>query len=155
MSELGFAIECRELWDLFPWRVNESGPLRAVHLSRHELPGGLVNQGICCPLIQAETPCFWCSASQHGLLESSSSLSLLSLELSDTKVYGPEIRARIGTAAHFCKAVVLKFAHVTPHIQLQSMSEINGLSHVSLHSHIDNFLEGLTLAKTNRLAVHC
>ena len=28
----------------------ESGPLRAVHLSRLNWPGGLVNTGICCPL---------------------------------------------------------------------------------------------------------
>ena len=32
----------------------------------------------------------------------------LSIELSDTKVYGPEIRARLGTAAHFCKVVGLE-----------------------------------------------
>jgi len=32
---------------------------------------------------------------------SSSSLLLSSLELSDTKVYEPEIRARLGTAANF------------------------------------------------------
>ena len=35
-------------------------------------------------------------------------LSLASLELSDTKFYEPEIRARLGTAAHFCEVVVLK-----------------------------------------------
>ena len=35
----------------------------------------------------------------------SSSLLLSSLELSDTQVYEPEIRARLGTAAHFCKVV--------------------------------------------------
>ena len=29
------------------------------------------------------------------------------LELSDTKVYEPYIRARLGTAAHFCEVVVL------------------------------------------------
>jgi len=39
---------------------------------------------------------------------SSSSLLLSSLELSDTKVYEPYIRARPGTAAHFCEGVVLK-----------------------------------------------
>ena len=40
----------------------------------------------------------------------SSSPSLLSsLELSDTKVYEPYIRARLGTAAHFCEVVVLKY----------------------------------------------
>ena len=41
-------------------------------------------------------------------VSSSSSLLLSSLELSDTKVYEPEIRARLGTAAHFCKVVVLR-----------------------------------------------
>ena len=34
---------------------------------------------------------------------SSSSLLLSSLELSDTKVYEPYIRARLGTAAHLCR----------------------------------------------------
>ena len=32
----------------------------------------------------------------------------LSLKLSDTRVYEPQIRTRLGTAAHLCKAVVLK-----------------------------------------------
>jgi len=36
----------------------------------------------------------------------SSSLLLSSLELSDTQVYEPYIRARLGTAAHFCVVVV-------------------------------------------------
>ena len=37
-----------------------------------------------------------------------SSSSLLSnLELSDTKVYAPQIRARLGTAAHLCEVCVL------------------------------------------------
>ena len=31
----------------------------------------------------------------------------LGLELSDTKVYEPQIRALIGTAYHYCEAVVL------------------------------------------------
>ena len=34
---------------------------------------------------------------------SSSSLLLSSLELSDTKVYEPQIRALLGTASHFCR----------------------------------------------------
>ena len=38
----------------------------------------------------------------------SSSLLLSSLELSDTQVYEPQIRALLGTASHFCKVVVLK-----------------------------------------------
>ena len=36
----------------------------------------------------------------------SSSSLLSSLELSDTHVYEPWIRALLGTAAHFCKVVV-------------------------------------------------
>jgi len=39
---------------------------------------------------------------------SSSSVLLSSLELRDTKVYEPYIRARLGTAAHLCELVVLK-----------------------------------------------
>ena len=38
----------------------------------------------------------------------SSSLLLLSLKLSDTKVYEPQIRALLGTAPHFCEVVVLR-----------------------------------------------
>ena len=36
---------------------------------------------------------------------SSSSLLLSSLELSDTQVYEPSIRALLGTASHFCEVV--------------------------------------------------
>ena len=32
----------------------------------------------------------------------------LSLKLSDTRVYGPQVRALLGTASHFCEVVVLK-----------------------------------------------
>jgi len=39
----------------------------------------------------------------------SSSLLLSSLELGDTKVYEPYIRALLGTASHFCEVVVLKW----------------------------------------------
>ena len=39
---------------------------------------------------------------------SSDSLLLSSLEMSDTDVYEPSIRARLGTAAHFCQVLVLK-----------------------------------------------
>ena len=39
---------------------------------------------------------------------SSSSLLLSSLELSDTTLYEPQIRARLGTTAHFCEVVVLR-----------------------------------------------
>ena len=33
----------------------------------------------------------------------------LSLKLSDTRVYEPQMLARLGTTAHFCKVVVLTF----------------------------------------------
>ena len=39
---------------------------------------------------------------------SSSSLLLSSLELSDTQVYEPSIRALLGTASHLCEVVVPK-----------------------------------------------
>jgi len=39
-----------------------------------------------------------------------SSLLLSCLELGDTKVYEPQIRALLGTAAHFCEVVVLERA---------------------------------------------
>jgi len=32
----------------------------------------------------------------------------LSLELSDTRVYEPQVRSRLGTTTHFCEVVVLK-----------------------------------------------
>jgi len=43
---------------------------------------------------------------------SSSALLLSSLELSDTKVYEPSIRALLGTASHFCEVVVLELRTV-------------------------------------------
>jgi len=42
--------------------------------------------------------------------KTSSSLLLSSLELSDTTVYEPQLRARLGTTAHFCEVAVLKLA---------------------------------------------
>ena len=47
---------------------------------------------------------------QHGLrlLSLFSSLSTSSLELSDTTVYEPSIRALLGPASQFCEAVVLR-----------------------------------------------
>ena len=40
------------------------------------------------------------------------SLLLSSLELSDTKVYEPQIRALLGTASHFCEVIVPKLRSV-------------------------------------------
>ena len=51
-----------------------------------------------------------CSEADQG--SSSSSLLLSRLELSDTQVYQPQIRARLGTAAHFCEVVGLKLRGV-------------------------------------------
>ena len=39
---------------------------------------------------------------------SSSSLILSSLKLSDTKVYGPQLRALRGTASHFCEVLATR-----------------------------------------------
>jgi len=47
------------------------------------------------------------SAGQYGR-------SGASLELSDTNVYEPQIRALLGTASHFCEVVVLKLRTVNP-----------------------------------------
>ena len=44
---------------------------------------------------------------------SSSALLLSSLELSDTQTYPSQIRARLGTAAHCYKVVVLKLVEGT------------------------------------------
>ena len=46
---------------------------------------------------------------------------LSSLELSDTKVYEPQIRARLGNAARFCKGVVLQPG--TLYLQLSKVEE--------------------------------
>ena len=45
---------------------------------------------------------------------------LSSLELSDTKVYEPYIRARLGDASHLCKGAVLKLR--TPPRQMAAVS---------------------------------
>ena len=48
-------------------------------------------------------------------MHTSSSSSFLSRpDLSDTKVCEPYIRARLGTAAHFCQVVVLKLRAIVP-----------------------------------------
>ena len=38
----------------------------------------------------------------------------LSLKLSDTRVYEPQIRARLGTAAYFCEEVVFSSGRPAP-----------------------------------------
>jgi hypothetical protein len=57
----------------------------------------------------------WYTCSRAGLKLGaifSSSLLLSSLEVSDTQVYAPEIRALLGTASHFCETFVLKLRTV-------------------------------------------
>ena len=82
----------------------ESGPPKAVHLSRHKwttlmyTPPGLA-------LIFEKA--------SHGAIRRltcmfSSSLLLSSLESSDTQVSESGIRALLGTTSHFCEALVLK-----------------------------------------------
>jgi len=58
----------------------------------------------------------------------------LSLKLSDTRVYGPQIRARLGTAAHFQTLV-------TPQVVLVSEREI-ALSVLRILEHEKAVVEG-------------
>ena len=67
--------------------------------------------GICLPCRPAGTCCL-CSRF------TASSLLLSSLELSDTKVYEPYIRALLGTASHFCEGGV---PQVTGSVQVMSL----------------------------------
>ena len=50
-----------------------------------------------------------------------SSLLLSSLELSDTEVYEPSIRARLGTAAHFCEVPLGRREELPPPVQERHM----------------------------------
>ena len=59
---------------------------------------------------------------RRGLL-----LLYYSLELSDTKVYEPQIRALLGTASHFCEAVVLRLRTVP--ISLRTLRVIRRGAH--------------------------
>ena len=45
------------------------------------------------------------------------SVQVLETKVSDPRVYGPEIRARLGTTAHSCKVVVLKLKTIPRRIQ--------------------------------------
>ena len=76
------------------WRVIKSRLIRGRQVGQATYRGARIWQG-----------------HRHLFLGSSSSSSLLlsSLELSDTQVYGPQIRVLLGTASYFCEVVVLKF----------------------------------------------
>ena len=61
---------------------------------------------------------------QVARLFSSSSL-LASPELSDITVYAPEIRSRLGTAAHFCEKVVpFSFVELVNNCSVQYKDEL-------------------------------
>jgi len=74
----------------------------------------------CCVLRTRQGLCVFSDVFPDSPRASSSSLFLSSLELSDAKVYEPQIRARLGTASHFCELVVLKLRTVpigtAPHV---------------------------------------
>ena len=54
----------------------------------------------------------------------------LGLELSDTKVYEPEIRALLGTASHSCEAVVLE-SRIVPGGTALGLGNVNSFRRVS------------------------
>ena len=62
---------------------------------------------------------------------SSSSLLLSSLELSDTQFHEPWIRDLLGTASHFCEAVVLKFLTPNPTHQTGSTFQLHPRSRLT------------------------
>jgi len=72
------------------------------HQSEHGVLGGPEEGVKCCPECCDSRK--WCVRLDHA----SSSLLLSSLELSDAQMYEPSIRAILGSAAHFCEAIVLK-----------------------------------------------
>ena len=58
----------------------------------------------------------------------SCSLLLTSVELSDTQVYGPQMRALLGTASHFCEHVVLGLRHTPQAIQYATQVSSRGVA---------------------------
>ena len=85
--------------------------LEHLLLLRHPSPVDVMNENRLSQPTLSRSSMFKLSESPRapgsGLLLFSS-LLLSSLELSDTKVYEPQIRARLGTAAHSCEEGVLK-----------------------------------------------
>ena len=84
------------------------------------LPGG---QGQHLALTVLHVPCSLDSRSF------SSSLLLSSLELSETKIYEPQIRTLLGTASHFCEVTVLQ---LTLHNTFESSSRTFRFSSLKL-----------------------
>ena len=66
----------------------------------------------------SETP-----SPQRHIITSPSSTFLSSLELSDTHVFDPQIRARLGTAAHFSNAVSSRYRHGLSNPELDQLHE--------------------------------
>ena len=89
----------------------------------------------------------WCRSSG-----SSSSLLLSSLELSDTHVYEPSLRARLGTTAHLKNIVVLKLRQRIPgtlqpdRLGLTGQSKQIGLVHKA-HKRLYHSTLGLRVIK--------
>ena len=65
----------------------------------------------------------------------------LSLKLSDARICDPQIRTRLGTSAHFCKVVVLKFSHSVLQAKSKALDaeeeamEARGADAASLETH--------------------
>ena len=76
-----------------------------------------------------------------------------SLKLSDTKVYEPQIRARLGTTAHFCRVVVLKLS--APCRQAPSLPPVSAELFVRDYAYIGQLAHlGLWSARILRSSLH-
>jgi len=82
--------------------------------------GGGVRTGFGGPLGSATS-----TSSATAMLRSFFSLLLSSLELRDTKVYEPQMRALLGTASHFCKVVEVRFR-----AKRAPLKRLEGLLHI-------------------------
>ena len=78
---------------------------------------------------------------QSAVVEASTSSSVLipSLELSDTKVYAPQIRTLLGIAAHFCTVVVVWGASAGHRMSLEGCQHPCGQRRLR-RSHPDAYL---------------
>ena len=75
---------------------------------------------------------------------SSSSVLLLSLELSDAKVYGLEVRAPLGTASHFCEVVVLRLSAIATVVLklIDALLRSDAVLRVDILLKVDTLLRG-------------
>jgi len=78
----------------------------------------------------------------------------LGLKLSDTSVYAPQIRARLGTTAHFCRVVVLKLrAHLRTPRSFPEPTPYNGNSNSHGARPIHQIISMIKWIRTSRLSV--